>query len=334
MKERDCLHSYCKNHPNDAAAAFNLRLLKSRVKRCILKDTKYQLDAERGLWGGLKSVFPIENVPQLPEEMEPDKINNFFVSISQPDPSDNFHPLLPEKPHNLTTTQSNPFRFQHISESDLRKAWKSIKNPDSLSLDSIQICPKMLNISLQSDSSVKQLTHLFNTMITSETIPKPLKVSRVVPIPKITIPTSPNDLRPISVQPVITKLFEKCVLPQLSSHFERNRFLCKEQFGFRKHHSTSHALIGLTDLLYEGLAKNRVCLVVPLDFRNAFDKVDRNVLLHKIRWYNVDSKLIDSFLNERSQYKVELLHELLRLNINPIMRGTLGKRKGFASTWR
>jgi hypothetical protein len=55
-------------------------------------------------------------------------------------------------------------------------------------------------------------------------------------------------------------------------------------------------------LLYEELSKNQICLVVPLDFRKAFDKVDRSVLLHKLKWYNVDSKLIESFLNERSQY--------------------------------
>jgi hypothetical protein len=33
-------------------------------------------------------------------------------------------------------------------------------------------------------------------------------------------------------------------------------------------------------------------------------------------------------------YKVKVLHEFLRLNINPIMRGTRGKRKRFASAWR
>jgi hypothetical protein len=109
-------------------------------------------------------------------------------------------------------------------------------------------------------------------------------------------------MRPIAVQPVITKLFEKCILPQLTDYFDSNKLLCKEQFGFRKYHSTTHALIGLTDLLYEGLAKNQICLVVPLDFRKAFDKVDRTVLIHKLKWYNVNSKLIQSFLNERSQF--------------------------------
>jgi hypothetical protein len=34
--------------------------------------------------------------------------------------------------------------------------------------------------------------------------------------------------------------------------------------------------------MYESLAKGNVCIVVTLDLRKAFDKVDRDVLVHKL----------------------------------------------------
>jgi hypothetical protein len=305
MKERDCLLSYCKRYPEDIDAAINLRDMKKRVKRCILEDTKLQLDGEikkRGLRGGLNRLFPHKKVTELPKRMELDLINNYFASISQPSTLDNYHTQLPEKPDYLSTQQTAPFRFNLLCTDDIRKAWKKVKNPNSLSLDTMNLCPKMIDLCMKSHSFQQNLVNLYNSMITSESIPKPLKLSRVVPIPKVAFPSSPNDLRPIAVQPVLTKFFEKCTLPQLTEYFDSNKLLCKEQFGFRKHHSTTHALVGLTDLLYEGLAKNHICLVVPLDFRKAFDKVDKTVLLHKLKWYNVNTKLIDSFLSERSQY--------------------------------
>jgi hypothetical protein len=45
-----------------------------------------------------------------------------------------------------------------------------------------------------------------------------------------------------------------------------------------------------------------VLIVVTLDLRKVFDKVDRNVLIHKLKWYGIQSGLIASLLSERSQF--------------------------------
>jgi hypothetical protein len=125
MKERDCLLSYCKRYPLDIVAATNLHNMKKRVKRCVQEDTKLQLDGEikkRGLWGGLNRLFPHKKVPNLSQEMDPNLMNNFFVSISQPSSSDDFPSCLPEKPDYLVTQDIAPFYFKSLCANDIKKA--------------------------------------------------------------------------------------------------------------------------------------------------------------------------------------------------------------------
>jgi hypothetical protein len=72
--------------------------------------------------------------------------------------------------------------------------------------------------------------------------------------------------------------------------------------AFRKYHSTTHALIAMTDYIYKCLDGGEVCIFVALDIRKAFDKCSKEVLIHKLEWYGVSCKIIESFLSERSQF--------------------------------
>lgn len=129
-----------------------------------------------------------------------------------------------------------------------------------------------------------------------------MKVSKIVPVPKVANPQNPSEFRPISVQPNISKLFEKCLFTQLSDHFEANNMISTQQFGFRKNHSTVHACSVLSDLLYTSRDNNMISIVVSLDIMKAFDKVARDILIHKLSWYGVKSDLIRSFLTDRTQF--------------------------------
>jgi retron-type reverse transcriptase len=122
-----------------------------------------------------------------------------------------------------------------------------------------------------------------------------MKISKIVPVPKISHPTSPTEFRPISIQTYLSKLFEKCLYTQLSDHKEKNNMLSPQQFGFRKNHSTIHACTMLSDLLYLNRDKKLISIVVSLDIAKAFDKIDRDILLHKLSWYGVSPLLLKSF---------------------------------------
>jgi hypothetical protein len=175
-------------------------------------------------------------------------------------------------------------------------------NKTSFSKDTMGLCPMMINMCLESPVFTQMLTSFFNSIISSHHIPVALKTSRIVTIPKKPNPASPNDLRPIAIQHVLAKLLEKCLMPSFTSYLEENSLISKHQFGFRKKHSTNHAIIAITDFMYESFEKGNICIVVTLDLRKAFDKVDREVLLHKLHWYGINSVLIDSLLKERSQF--------------------------------
>jgi hypothetical protein len=74
------------------------------------------------------------------------------------------------------------------------------------------------------------------------------------------------------------------------------------QFGFRKAHPTSYARIAMIDFMFKEIDKAKVCLIVTIDLRKALDKVDRTVLIHKLSWYGINCRLIESLLKDRSQY--------------------------------
>ena len=58
-----------------------------------------------------------------------------------------------------------------------------------------------------------------------------------------------NNYRPISLLPAISKVFEHIMHSQLMDYFTLNNLFYDHQYGFRKRHSTEHAILELTDRL-------------------------------------------------------------------------------------
>ena len=73
--------------------------------------------------------------------------------------------------------------------------------------------------------------------------PDTLKFSDIVPVFKKLDPPDKTNFRPVSVLPLLSKVFEKIMYDQLYEYAETflNKLLC----GFRKAHSTQHALFRL-----------------------------------------------------------------------------------------
>ena len=56
-----------------------------------------------------------------------------------------------------------------------------------------------------------------------------------------------TNYRPISLLPVISKIFETVISEQLSDYFLTNNLLCPQQYGFKKNSSTELAALELLD---------------------------------------------------------------------------------------
>ena len=109
-----------------------------------------------------------------------------------------------------------------------------------------------------------------------------------------------ND-RPISLLATISKVLEKIIFTQLSSYFNDVKLF----FGFRPIHCTEYAALELLDRIISHMDKNEVQINIFLDLSNAFDTIDHNILLNKLRFYGLDGStllLFERCLNNRRQY--------------------------------
>ena len=81
-------------------------------------------------------------------------------------------------------------------------------------------------------SIIKPLILVINQIFNTGIFPDNLKIAKVVPIFKKGDDTLPNNYRPISLLPVISKVIEKIICNQLSSYFENNKLFMMANMVF------------------------------------------------------------------------------------------------------
>ena len=110
-------------------------------------------------------------------------------------------------------------------ESRIRK----LKTSKSFGNDGIHSYFLKLTMILIEDS----LVYLFNTSLETSQFPDLWKIARVSPIFKDDDKTEKSNHRPISVLPVVSRLFEKLVFNQWYRYLNDNCFINFNQSGFR-----------------------------------------------------------------------------------------------------
>ena len=89
------------------------------------------------------------------------------------------------------------------------------------------------------------LTYIINLSLNSGVVPQEMKIARVIPLFKSGDNSLFTNYRPVSVLPVFSKFLERIVYNRLINFLNKYDILSRNQYGFRKNHSTAHALIQL-----------------------------------------------------------------------------------------
>ena len=143
------------------------------------------------------------------------------------------------------------------------------------------------------------LVAIFNAFLKQGNYPKIYKLAKVTALFKGGIDSEVDNYRPISVLPVLNKVFEKIIHNQLIDFLDSHNVLSKNQFGFRRKHSTSHAISCLYETLIDNFEKGEMSAVLFIDLKSAFDSIDIDILLMKMEHYGLRNnvfQLLKSYL--------------------------------------
>lgn len=193
------------------------------------------------------------------------------------------------------------FIFSEIDQNNVTRSLKLLKVSKATGVDNIPA--KILKMS--ADIIAPSLTAIFNLSLNSGVYIDAWKQARITPIYKSEDRRKCENYRPISILPVISKIFEKQIFDQLYDYLAKNSLLSKFQSGFRPKHSTMSALIQMCDQWLENMDNGMLNGVVFLDIRKAFDSINHSILLNKMNdqfgVQGLELKWFDSYLTNREQ---------------------------------
>ena len=144
---------------------------------------------------------------------------------------------------------------------------------------------------------------LFNLSYRTGSLPEEWKLANIVPVHKKDDKNNIENYHPISLTSIVSKLFEKCIRDELL--FRCQHLLYDNQHGFLPNKSCTTQLVPFSHDISLALNANELIDVVYFDFAKAFDSVNHDCILEKLKYqFNIDSlilKFIKEYLKDRKQ---------------------------------
>lgn len=216
------------------------------------------------------------------------------VFLSNQSPVNHRFPNIPDDAY-------NGFSFRAVEYSEVVDAFKMIK-ATAVGCDGLKL--KFLKLVFPFVGTY--VWHIVNRIITTSVFPSDWKIAKVIPIPKKGNINSIENMRPISIMPILSKMVENVMKIQIVDHLEAHSLLHDCQSGFRSNRSTTSLLIGLTDNVRSHVGHGGCCVLLSLDLEKAFDKIDHTILVEKLHFlfgFSVTAcRLMYSYLLDRKQY--------------------------------
>ena len=256
---------------NKVTAIFN-KSKKDYFNKAIQSKTD-----SKTIWKNLQRISSNEKNPyELPDNLIVDDsdeegtvnvinaLNRHFVNISEIVTKAPFDPKNFEdfKIYLDNTIKNSYFDIQFITALEVRHMIEKLDNNKATGLDGIS--PKILK--LCKDFISKPISVIINSCISTGIFPVNLKKASVKPLFKGGDKSDPNNYRPISVLPTISKIFERHIANQLKIFLKTTDVLFAHQSGFRENHSCQTSLIRLIDTWLMDMDDGKIIGSVFLDF--------------------------------------------------------------------
>lgn len=263
-----------------------------RIMKEIIGKTKEKSNS-------LPQVIKVNGKNIYDQNVVAKEFNKFFINVG---------PNLAKKIEKSQTsfetylTQSTlNLEFENLTFNEFEDAFKSLKRNRAMGTDDING-----NVIIDVYDTIKNiLFRVVKASIEQGIFPNDLKIAKVTPVFKSGDQTDVSNYRPISVLPVFSKVLERIMYNRIYKHLTSNKLLYRKQLGFQKNCSTEHAIMQFTRDILESFEKGEYTLGVFIDLSKAFDTVDHEILLKKLKYYGVKGinlNWLKSYLSNRKQY--------------------------------
>ena len=253
----------------------------------------YRYVAKKDKYGD-KSIFLMAEGDVISEQSRFADLLNIYLSS-----------VFTNGPSNLNAFNNEPLvtcrsRDIDITEEQVRGKWCSLDIKNSCRPDGI---PAIV-LAKCVDFFTPITTKFFRLSYENGIIPPEHRGANVVPIHKSSSKNNPNNYRPVSLTPIISKIFEGLIKDDLEEFVESNNIIWDNQHGFRKGKYTCTNLLEYWHELSDLVDKSQSVFVLYTDFKKAFDSVPHDLLLQKLRLYGINGRTLawlQNFLKNRAQ---------------------------------
>lgn len=217
------------------------------------------------------------------------------------------------------------FRFEPFGLDEMEVACKKIKRKESKDINDmstriIDYLPPVV---------ISLLLMLFNKCVHYGIYPEVFKQIKVQPVYKGKGEMHlPKHYRPISLIPVISKIFECLLSNRLMKHVTSNDLLNRQQYAYQPGRSTSDATRDVVTRVMAHLEDGRQVAAIFCDLSRAFEMIDHKLLLAKLSAYGFSGgfhDVIASFLSSRRQstYVLDTKSDLEQIGSCAVPQGSV-----------
>jgi hypothetical protein len=287
------------------------KLIKFKKREYIKNKIDEAKNDQSKMWKCLKSLVKNNtNVQQINElvidgvkydndQLIANKLNEFYIDSIQDIQRSIVCADVFNDPSNCISPNETAFKFNQVTLDEVENMLMSFNNKYNKN--------DLLNVKVLKDAF--DAVGYFYLDIINESLkfgifPTDLKTATIIPIPKVNNSLKAEDLRPINKLPIDEKLLECCVKAQLLKYVEVNNILISTQSGFRQAHSCETALNLVLASWKDDIQNNKSIYAVFLDFKRAFETIDRDILIRKLSKYGIngtENEWFKDYLNNRKQ---------------------------------